>query len=250
MQPYSLALIGITDQAFKAINGELADPTFRMTETFSDPESFIKANREKPFTILVVDEHLLPTLQTVYAQDFKSYLNRTIVATSDRNHWTAGTYEDIIQTIEKPIDIERLLALVLRLLIQNEHLLFQHQARQFLFPGFNSSGQAVQKLALGDQRCVHFVDLNEIISFQACSNYTTAVLKNEQSITTSRTLMHYDRLLQAHGFIRVHRSHLVNGRHVKQLLKPTNTLIMSNGTRIEIAAEKKSKLLSHIGLHS
>ncbi|UTW62318.1 LytTR family transcriptional regulator [bacterium SCSIO 12741] len=251
MQPYSLALIGISDQAFSPIHPLWTDPSIRIARSFEDPYSFMQdKNLEHSFTLLVIDERAWETLQTHFSDSLASYQNRTIVATSNQSRFSQNHKSQNILTINKPINPEKLFALVLALIQPLRHVPLQSPAEQLVMAGFNDRGQGVQKVALGDQKSVHFIDLNDIICFQASSNYTTARLKEGQSITTSRTLMHYERLLKNHGFIRVHRSHLINSRHIKQLIKATNTLVLSEDLRVEIASDRRSQLLQAVGIPS
>jgi len=91
----------------------------------------------------------------------------------------------------------------------------------------------------------HNLQLAEIIRLQSDSNYTVLHIANGVKITVAKTLKDYDALLSDKGFLRVHRSHLVNVTHIKSYLKEEGgTILMSDDTKVEISRRKKSKFLS------
>jgi two-component system LytT family response regulator len=63
----------------------------------------------------------------------------------------------------------------------------------------------------------------------------------------SRPLLDYELLLQDCSFIRIHKSFLVNMRHVKQYKKGEGGMVvLSNGTEIEVSRRKKEQFLQTI----
>ncbi|MEO7265961.1 MAG: LytTR family DNA-binding domain-containing protein, partial [Ferruginibacter sp.] len=55
----------------------------------------------------------------------------------------------------------------------------------------------------------------------------------------------YDRLLEDSGFIRIHKSFLVNLLHVKEYLRGEGgSVILSNGKELEVSRRKKEDFLN------
>lgn len=83
-----------------------------------------------------------------------------------------------------------------------------------------------------------YVQLDEIIRLQAESNYTHIFLTGNKVFVSAKTLKEYDEILQGHKFLRVHKSHLVNPAHIDAYDRQ-GILMMSDGSRVEVAREKE-----------
>jgi two-component system LytT family response regulator len=91
----------------------------------------------------------------------------------------------------------------------------------------------------------HNLQLKDIIRLQSDSNYTMLYLLDGTKITVAKTLKDYDAMLCDKGFLRVHRSHLVNVTHIKSYIKEERgSILMSDNTKIEVSRRKKSKFLA------
>jgi two-component system LytT family response regulator len=63
------------------------------------------------------------------------------------------------------------------------------------------------------------VQLSEIIRCKSDNNYTTFYLENSKKILVSKTLKYFADMLKEHGFLRVHQSHLINTKYIKEFIK-------------------------------
>jgi len=91
----------------------------------------------------------------------------------------------------------------------------------------------------------HNLQLKQIIRLQSDSNYTVLHLLDGAKITVAKTLKDYDIQLSEKGFLRVHRSHLVNVTHIQSYLKEEGgTILMSDDSKVEVSRRKKSKFLA------
>jgi len=103
-----------------------------------------------------------------------------------------------------------------------------------------------QKLILKTQDKIHLLKLKEIIHCVSDLSYTTFHTEKE-TILVSKTLGYYDDLLAKYGFFRVHKSHLVNLAHVRQINKTDGAEAeLSDGSRIPISQRKKDEFLVFI----
>ncbi|MEZ4687113.1 MAG: response regulator [Bacteroidia bacterium] len=64
----------------------------------------------------------------------------------------------------------------------------------------------------------------------------------------------FDELLQSHGFLRVHQSHVVNLVYVRTFLRADGGFLeLSTGGKIPVSSRKRSQVISHLqnlGIHS
>jgi two-component system LytT family response regulator len=72
------------------------------------------------------------------------------------------------------------------------------------------SGNMPSKIALPQLGGYTFLDIDEIITLQADSNYTIVHKKNMQKVVVSRTLREFEELLTDGKFLRIHKSHIIN----------------------------------------
>jgi two-component system LytT family response regulator len=113
--------------------------------------------------------------------------------------------------------------------------------RNFL-QNISSGGAKPAKLALPGTSEIQYVGLEEIVHLQAESNYTRLFFLKRPDFLSAKTLMDYEKILKESGFMRVHRSHLVNKRFIESYDRQ-GTLKMSNGTTIEVSRRKKEMLI-------
>jgi len=89
--------------------------------------------------------------------------------------------------------------------------------------------------------------LKDIIVCEAEKNYTIIHLHNNKTVTISRPLLEYEKILESTTFLRVHRTYLINLHHVSEYHRGEGGVaIMSNGLEIEISRRKKDLFLSKI----
>jgi len=89
--------------------------------------------------------------------------------------------------------------------------------------------------------------LEDIIVCEAEKNYTVFYLANRKPITASRTLLEYEELLKDTTFLRVHKSFLINLRHISEYQRGEGgVVIMSNGMEIEVSRRKKDYFLAKV----
>jgi len=84
------------------------------------------------------------------------------------------------------------------------------------------------------------VELNDILYAEAAGNYTNFYFSNQHTICTSKPIHEYEELLDDAGFVRIHKSYLVNLLHVKEYLKGEGgSIILTNQKELEVARRKK-----------
>ncbi|HLP96616.1 MAG TPA: LytTR family DNA-binding domain-containing protein [Saprospiraceae bacterium] len=96
---------------------------------------------------------------------------------------------------------------------------------------------AQQRLAIATSEGTHFIPLAELLRIEALSNYAKIIVRNSKPITVSKTLKDLEESLPADMFIRIHKSHLVNLLHIKNLL-PDQRLSLTNGDVLEVARRR------------
>ncbi len=93
------------------------------------------------------------------------------------------------------------------------------------------------KLTLTSGDRTHAIDPADIAWCQADDNYTALHLADERRFVSARTLKDYDEMLSPLGFLRVHKSALVNRKHVDGI-DGEGRVRLRNGTRVEISRRR------------
>lgn len=91
------------------------------------------------------------------------------------------------------------------------------------------------------------MDIDDIIWCQGDSNYTHFHLKNSQKITVSKTLKEYDELLSDKDFVRVHKSYLVNLKHVAGISRD-DKLQLPGPIELEVAKRRVREVRERLRL--
>jgi two-component system, LytTR family, response regulator len=92
------------------------------------------------------------------------------------------------------------------------------------------------------------VKADDVIVCVANDNFTDFHLVGKPRKMICRTLKFYEELLEGCGFMRVHKSYLVNLEHVVKYTKGKGgELMMADGTSVPVSPQKKDALMEYFG---
>ena len=101
------------------------------------------------------------------------------------------------------------------------------------------------KLCIPSLKGFQVVELENIIYCEAESSYTIFHLINSQKITASKSIIEYEMLLQDSGFLRVHKSFMINMNHIKEYQRGEGgTVVLSNNLEVEVSRRKKEAFIT------
>ncbi len=157
--------------------------------------------------------------------------------------FTSGFQQHAIQAIRfsaldyllKPVQADELRAAIDRFLERREGT--PHEVKQHFLSNIAHKDQRALRLTLTHGDRTHAVSPDEIAWCQADDNYTALHLADERRFVSARTLKDYDEMLSPLGFIRVHKSALVNRRHVDGI-DGEGRVRLRNGVRVEISRRR------------
>ena len=111
--------------------------------------------------------------------------------------------------------------------------------------------EAPKKLTLPDIHGFRLIDVEDIIRIQADNNYAVLFLKDGKKHTLSRPLGEIEKILDPASFIRVHKSHLINLRFLKEYsTREGSALIMSDECKISVSRRRLPVFLEAIKAYS
>ena len=89
--------------------------------------------------------------------------------------------------------------------------------------------EKLSKISLTTQEKIEVVKIDSIIRCESDNNYTQFYLQDGSKVLVSKTLTNFADLLKYSGFLRVHQSHLINKKFIKEYIKSDGGyLLLSN----------------------
>ena len=143
----------------------------------------------------------------------------------------------------KPINIDELVEAVEK--VKENRLKENHYlSTRILVENVKIENQQLHKIVLPTLEGFEVITVRDIIHCEAEDNFTRFKLNDGKQKLICRNLKYYQELLSDFGFIRVHKSHLINQNYVVKFRKGKGgTATMKNGDEIEISATRKKDFL-------
>jgi len=96
------------------------------------------------------------------------------------------------------------------------------------------------KMCISSLKGFQVVRIAEIVYCEASGNYTNFHFTGRQQICASKPVHEYETLLADCGFVRIHKTFLVNLEHVKEYQRGEGgTVILSDDSELEVSRRKK-----------
>ena len=169
-----------------------------------------------------------------------------IIFVTAHNEYTLDAFHySAIDYLMKPIDEDKLIDAVRRAVkrvamnsVNNNVSTLLHNLQKAQVP-------QEMKLCIPSLKGFQVVELKDILYCEASGSYTNFFFVDKHSICTAKTIHDYEDLLEDAGFVRIHKSFLVNLLHVKEYLRGEGgSVILSNGHEVEVARRKKDLLIA------
>lgn len=107
-----------------------------------------------------------------------------------------------------------------------------------------------RKIALRDNTTTELVDFMDILFVEAQSSYSKIVFMKQKVVkemTLSNPLSDYEAMLPEALFYRIHRSFLINCKHIKRIVNEANSqVIMKNDLAIPVSRRRYASLIDYL----
>jgi two-component system LytT family response regulator len=198
------------------------------------------ALKDHPADLLFLDVELQHNTGFELLEEIGSQKLDVIFTTAYEQYALQAIKASALDYLMKPVDIDELRASL------NKHLqkkVSVYSQFEVLMQHYNPTNH-VQTLALPTMSDIEFVRIDDIIRLHAEGNYTDFFLDKNRKITVSKTLSDYEDILRPRGFIRTHRSHIINLRYIKKYKRGEGgTVILLDGSEVEVSRQKKEEFL-------
>jgi two-component system LytT family response regulator len=148
----------------------------------------------------------------------------------------------------KPVDPEELRAAIDRHFEKKQEVSEQKQLYQNLVENIGKNDVRKFRIAVPSSEGVQFFMVSDILRLEAEGSYTRIILTNRRPFVASKTLKHFEEMLQEFQFIRTHKSHLVNQTHIKGMTSDREFVVLSDESKVEISRRKKEEVMELLGL--
>ncbi|MBN1340188.1 MAG: response regulator transcription factor [Bacteroidales bacterium] len=109
----------------------------------------------------------------------------------------------------------------------------------------------LEKIALPALDGLCFVRIEDIVRCESDGNYTTFHMQSGEKIIVTKLIREYEEMLSPLTFFRVHKSHIINFRFIKKYIRGDGgSVIMNDGTKIEVSRRRKEGFMSALKIYS
>ncbi len=184
----------------------------------------------------------MPVMGGIEMLEHCANLNFKLVFTTAYNEYAIKAIKlNAIDYLLKPIDKTELKACIEKLERETENL----QPQQVTQLKKATSSEIQETIALSTQKGLIFINASDIILLEADSSYTNVYLADGDKLLISKTMLHFEEILDEKKFFRPHKSYLINLKCIKQYIRGDGgEIIMKNGMSIPLSRTKKDEFLS------
>jgi Response regulator of the LytR/AlgR family len=148
----------------------------------------------------------------------------------------------------KPVDPDELRAAVQRHLEKKESAAQKKELFDNLVQNIEKKEVRDFKIAVPSAEGVYFFMVDDILRLEADSSYTHIHLSNRKPFIASKTLRHFEEMLEEFHFIRTHKSHLVNPKFITRISNDNEFVLLRDGSKVEVSRRKKEEVLQQLKL--
>lgn len=146
--------------------------------------------------------------------------------------------------IVKPIDPDMLREAVSRIKPQSTR---KTDGRLDIFNNYYNNPNAFTKMSISALDGIYFVNIKDIVRFEAEDNYTHIFLNNGERITASKTIKAYEDMLLPFNFYRVHKRHVINLNYMRKFVKGDGGyLVMDDDIKIEVSRRRRPAFMEQM----
>ena len=164
---------------------------------------------------------------------------KTIFITSYSHYAIKAIRFNALDYLLKPIDKKELDLALKRYHSGSSFQRNQNQVHKALI-NLHTKSIENQTLMLHTQKGILQLVLKRILRIESDRNYSYIHLSDHTKVLSSKTLSYFEEILSDKGFFRCHRSFLVNGFHISNILQ-REYFLLSDNSRIHISRRKRNE---------
>ncbi len=177
---------------------------------------------------------------------FKTQNFKVVFVTAYNQYALQAIKANALDYILKPVNIEELQQAVEKVKLSVGSPTATEQNQVLLNNLLQTIGKtnAPKKIALPQLGGISFIEVDDIVSLQADSNYTIIHMNNMQKLVISKTLKDFEELLDQTQFARVHKSYIINIKYIKEYSTSDGGIVkMTDGNHWSISRRQLDSFL-------
>lgn len=152
-----------------------------------------------------------------------------------------------VDYLVKPVDEDILVDSVNRAVKRIDTLASHDNILTLVQNVHNTHVKREMKLCIPSINGFKVVEMKDILYCEASGSYTNFILSENNSICSAKPIYEYEDLLSGAGFVRIHKSYLVNLVHVKEYIRGEGGfVVLSNNLQVIVSRRKKDYFLSRM----
>ncbi|MCF8217343.1 MAG: LytTR family DNA-binding domain-containing protein [Bacteroidales bacterium] len=172
------------------------------------------------------------------------HINKEVIFTTAYDNYAIKAFKySALDYLLKPIDTIELQNAVEK--VKNAQSSDVNSSIEFLLENLKKK-EKPDKLVLSTAEGINVVSIQNIIHCQSDDYYTRFFFEDRKNLLVSKTLKEYEQILKEHNFIRPHKSHLINIRHIKRYIKSESYIVLTDGSQIPVSRRKRDMVLQVI----
>lgn len=220
-------------------------PEITLLKTTIDPYEGLELLQSFQPQLLFIDIHM-PVMSGFELLKQIPHINFSIIFTTAHDEYAIDAIRfSALDYLLKPIDTDELQLSFARFKEKQERNIGNIPLYKNFMYNLHVKERKDFKLALPTLSATFFYKPEEIIRLEGVGNYTKFFFADATSLLTSYTLKSYEEILLSYGFIRVHKSHLVNKAHVINYLAD-GILTLSDLSKVEISRRRREEVMDEL----
>ncbi len=243
MQQQTAVLVDDMPQALEMLQQDIANnhPIIKIIGTANSVVSAAKILQKQQPDILFLDIMLGDGTGFDLLEIIPNLTSKIIFVTASDEFAIRAFKFAAIDYILKPYSDEELKNAIDKAMLQVQP---KNEQLSVLQESIATPNQLPKKISLHTLDKIVVVSLDEIIRCKSDNNYTTFYFENGTKIMVTKTLKFYADLLKDNSFLRVHQSHLVNTKYIKEFIKSDGGyLVLKDKSTVSVSVRKRAEVI-------
>ncbi len=243
MQQQTAVLVDDMPQALEMLAQDIANnhPNIKIIGTANSVVSAAKILQKKQPDMLFLDIMLGDGTGFDLLEIIPNLTSKIIFVTASDEFAIRAFKFAAIDYILKPYSDEELKNAIDKAMLQVQP---KNEQLSVLQESIATPNQLPKKISLHTLDKIVVVSLDEIIRCKSDNNYTTFYFENGTKIMVTKTLKFYADLLKDNSFLRVHQSHLVNTKYIKEFIKSDGGyLVLKDKSTVSVSVRKRAEVI-------
>ncbi len=245
MSENTLKAIAVDDEkhCLETLTWELSRncPEVEIIATANDAETAREIIAKSDIDILFMDIHLQSTSGLTLVKELQPLDCQVIFVTAYDQYAIEAFEVEALHYLLKPINRNQLRSAIDRIIDQRKNN--QKVSIERILTALSETQQNHQRIPFSVQSGIEFVLPDEIIYVKGENNYSVLHFTTGKKLMVSKTLSSVESILSKYTFLRIHKSYLLNLRHIVRYVKVDGGyIVVQGGAQLSVSRTKRSTI--------